>query len=202
MWGINSSLEPLSSKLELRAFDLLSDWRYTEMHEVTLAANRSTELLDVPCSYPPAGVRGSALNLSEDRCSSVVASVRLLLPNADDVLARFADWLQSYRHGTYPAARVAINMRVEDEVTVISVDRPVKALLLHLEDEDETEGGTDHVKREPRRSGVRLSDNSLDVVPGDPQAVRMTGYRSWRELAVARNLEPRITYRYFQNTVS
>lgn len=190
----------MSARLELRAFDLRSDWTHVEQHDVVLLPNQSTEFLEMECPSPgPASEEDALRHVSADRSFTVVVSVRLL-SEGGDVLAQFSDWPQPYRHGTYPHSKVSLDVDLEHETVTVSVTKPVKALTLFIDGEGSMARTEAEYSANPTRPGaeVKWSDNCLDVVPGDPQTVVMKGYKG---LTPTGGDMAKILYRYFTNIV-
>ncbi|KAJ7166082.1 glycoside hydrolase [Mycena filopes] len=165
IWGTNSSLTPRTATLELHCVDLKSSWTHTETHAVTLLPNQATELLAIPCPGPPqdAAAPPPTGDAQFTSTHSVVVGARLLA-DANEVLARFADWPQPYRFIEpallrEPGLEVAVVDREQGAVRV-SARRPVKGLWLGAVGAGEE---------------VRWSDNALDVMPGDPRVVFVQG---------------------------
>ncbi|KAJ6506424.1 glycoside hydrolase [Mycena vitilis] len=174
IWGTNASLSPRSATLELHFVDLKSAWTHTATHTVTLLPNQATELLALPCPGPPPEL--AAPPPTDDALftptHSVVVGARLLDPASGAVLARFADWPQPFRFVEPALLREPTLTVVVDALTgevTVNAERPVKGLWLSAVGE-----GLD----------VKWSDNSLDVMPGDPQVVLAQGLEG-REVAVA-----------------
>lgn len=101
------------------------------------------------------------------RSYSVVVAARLVDLQSGEVLARYADWPQPFRHVDIPDPGLRID--VEGEEVSIEVERPVKGLLLSVDGEGEE---------------VKWSDNALDVIPGDGQVVLAKGL-SGRAIKIA-----------------
>ncbi|KAF7331117.1 hypothetical protein MVEN_02452000 [Mycena venus] len=166
IWGTNASLAPRSATLELHCVDLKSDWTHIETHAVTLLPNQTTELLAIPCPGPPHDAAASpTADAQFTTTHSVVVGARLLDAESGAVLARFADWPQPFRF-VEPALLRDPGLKVDVDVdgptgkVTVSADHPVKGLWLSA-----IGGGAD----------VKWSDNSLDIMPGDPQVVVAKG---------------------------
>ncbi|PSS38124.1 hypothetical protein PHLCEN_2v31 [Hermanssonia centrifuga] len=155
VWGTNSTLKAQALTLELRCFDLQSDWTYAQTQQVTLYPNQSTELLDIPCPCPP------RKEVEIDNCTttshSVIVQVRLLDTDTSEAVARYVDWPQPYRYIDFPDPE--LKLAIDGEQVTVTVGKPIKALVLSLDGEGESQ----------------WSDNALDVVPGDPQVVTVRG---------------------------
>ncbi|GAA5851349.1 hypothetical protein JCM9279_001113 [Rhodotorula babjevae] len=166
LWASSSYLATRRVVLEVEAVELHSGKRvHHERREVELPENRSTELeaLEIPSSWEDKGV--------------VVVAARLRDMKSDDVLARVSVYPEPYKYLSFPSPshtnlRVSLHHspRSSSTGTVrVLADRPVKGLVLHL--------STD----------VKLSDNFLDLVPGDEQVVQVDGLEKetkleWRYL--------------------
>jgi len=159
IWATNALLSLRPVKLALTCFDLLSEWTHSETSDVVLQPNQSTELLSMPCPCPPAKDSTGPLVTPS---YSVIVGVQLLDPASGVVIARYADWPQPYRHTDYPDP--GLNVEVRGEEVEVSVKRPVKGLVLSVEDDGAGEE-------------VKWSDNALDVLPGWSQTVRAIGLR-------------------------
>jgi len=93
---------------------------------------------------------GEIDNVSEE---PHVVAVRLL--SGGKVVAREADWPQPLKYLAFPDRGVKIEASAGRYV--ITADRPTKGLVLEEKD------------------GVRLSDNGIDVMPGDEQVIDVDG---------------------------
>ncbi|BGP37999.1 hypothetical protein JCM10449v2_001926 [Rhodotorula kratochvilovae] len=167
LWASNAHLSPQCVNLELDAFELKSGKRvHHERRAIELGENRSTELktLETPVAW-------------SDVKNAVVVAVRLRNRESGKVLARVSVYPEPYKYLTFASLK-NVNLRVKlrrpqpssssGEIR-ISADRPIKGLVLHL--------STD----------AKLSDNFLDLVPGDEQVVRVEGLEEktkleWRHL--------------------
>ncbi|KAI8986300.1 glycoside hydrolase [Trametes punicea] len=158
VWGTNSTLEPRQIRLELRCFDLLSDWNQIEVLDAILYPNQSTELLAIPCPCPPLP---EGIIHAVTSSSSVVVGARLIEPGSGDTLARYADWPQPFRHVDFPDPRLSVE--VAGQKVCVQVEKPVKGLFFTVDTGRASEAD------EP----VIWTDNALDVLPGDPQTVEM-----------------------------
>ncbi|KAH9891930.1 glycoside hydrolase [Cubamyces lactineus] len=156
VWGANSTLDARTVRLELRCFDLLSAWTHTEVLDAILLPNKSTELLSIPCPCPPLP-EGEPHAVTPSH--SVVVGARLVSRETGEVLARYTDWPQPFRHVDFPDP--ALHVEVAGEKVSVRVEKPLKGLFLTVE--------TDCDKGEP----ARWTDNALDVLPGDPQTVEL-----------------------------
>jgi beta-mannosidase len=146
------TLQERKVKLELEFVDLLSSWTQMETHEFQLSANQTTELLKIRCPSPPSQDDGTTASYS------VVAAAKLLDLATGEVLSRFADWPQPFRHVDFPEP--GIKLSVSGEEITVEVTTPVKALVLSADGDGKE---------------VNWSDNALDVMPGDKQIVIARG---------------------------
>ncbi|KAI0326209.1 glycoside hydrolase [Cubamyces sp. BRFM 1775] len=160
VWGANSTLEPRTVRLELRCFDLLSAWTHTEVLDAVLLPNQSTELLSIPCPCPPLP-EGQPHAVTPSH--SVVVGARLVAPESasGEVLARYADWPQPFRHVDFPDP--ALHVELAGEKVSVRVEKPLKGLVLTVDTDGDSGNPT------------RWTDNALDVLPDDPQTVEMRG---------------------------
>ncbi|GAA5894290.1 hypothetical protein JCM8208_002397 [Rhodotorula glutinis] len=166
LWASNSHLAARRVVIEVEAIELQSGKKvHHERREVELPENRSAELetLEVPHSWEEKDV--------------VVVAARLRDVTSGDVLARLSVYPEPFKYLAFPSPsctnlRVSLRRSRPSSSTGkihVTADRPVKGLVLHL--------GAD----------AKLSDNFLDVVPGDEQVVRVDGLKEetklvWRYL--------------------
>ncbi|KAJ7625497.1 glycoside hydrolase [Roridomyces roridus] len=172
IWGTNASLTARAARLEINCVDLKTTWTHTETSDVTLLPNQATELLAIPCPGPPRDVAAPLPTGDKEFTTtySVVVGVRLLDKETGVVLARYADWPQPFRFHAPAVLRAAgLAVEVNGETVTVTVERPVKALVLSAVGEGEE---------------VKWSDNALDVMPGDPQVVKAKGLGG-RKVAIA-----------------
>lgn len=126
----------------------------------------------MPCPCPP-----SQEDTAATTSHSVVVAARLFDSTSGELLARYADWPQPYRHVEFPDPHLEILLRRNGSGDItqvsLSVTKPVKGVLLSAV------GGTGE---------VTWSDNALDILPHDPQTVTAIGlgdrgvkatYMSW-----------------------
>ncbi|THU77496.1 glycoside hydrolase [Dendrothele bispora CBS 962.96] len=173
VWGMNSGLEPITASLELHFVDLNSDWEHKEqVGSVTLLPNQSTDLLvGVPCRGPPKnpeqereGAGGNFDEWTGCTSSTVVVGVRLLDSKTREVLARCADWPQPFRFVNAPSEPgLGVVVKGSSGEITVSVKKPVKCVVFNVVGEG---GGLGE---------VRWGDNALDLMPGDPQKVKVIG---------------------------
>ncbi|KAG6893918.1 hypothetical protein C0993_012709, partial [Termitomyces sp. T159_Od127] len=167
VWGTNATLSSRGVKLELTCYDLNSRWTQSESYDVTLLPNQSTELLSIRCPGPSSeGVEPPSGDPIWASSYSVVVNARLI-DSDGKILARFADWPQPYRYLAVPDPQLSVE--VDGEQVTASVKCPVKGLWFSVEGDGPE---------------VSWSDNSLDVVPDDPQVITAKGLGD-RKLRVA-----------------
>ncbi|KAH9919171.1 glycoside hydrolase [Epithele typhae] len=164
VWGTNSTLAPRRVRLELSFFDVASDWTATQTLDATLLPNQTTELLELRVPGPSAPSAHAV-----DPSHSVVAAARLVDAETGEVLARHADWPQPYRLVEFPDPELKVVVDAEAGRVRVEVARPVKGLFLTADEEAEGALGRDE--------GVKWSDNALDVVPGDPREIVVSGLK-------------------------
>lgn len=75
------------------------------------------------------------------------------------VLARDTDWPQPFKYLSFPQRGLEVEVKDKGKEMHISTDRPLKCLVFE------------------EREGCHLSDSAIDVMPGDPQIVRVRGLR-------------------------
>jgi beta-mannosidase len=151
VWASNLTITSATVDLEVRAIEVSSGKEIWEQRKsaITLAANQSTELIDIEFPIPV-----------ESRGTTIVAS-RLLDPENGTIIARFVDWPQPLRHIALP--KPEISLTVEGDQIRASSSRPVKALQLSLREGDKDE------------DNVEWDDNFIDLVPGDEQIIHAPG---------------------------
>lgn len=167
VWGTNSTLEARAVLLELRCFDLYSSWTHTETRSATLLPNQSTELLAAPCPHPPVPELENTRPAGAVTPShSVVVGARLIALESGEVLARYAEWPQPFRHVDFPDPVLRVVVDSEGGTVSVDVEKPVKGLFFTVDRSENTPSFWETVK---------WSDNALDVLPGDPQTVEVRG---------------------------
>lgn len=154
VWGTNSTLEDKKVKLEVTAFDLDSDWTEVRTEEVTLLANAATELFKGPLPGQP--VR----TLLSDVPKPIIISARLL--DADGkVLGRYSNWPEPFKFIDFPSVDslgLKVTTEEDGETVLLETQKPIKGIVLDVDGAD-----------------AHWSDQAIDLVPGDPQRVRVTG---------------------------
>jgi beta-mannosidase len=157
--------------LELTFHDLLSpEWVQSEVHDVVLLPNQSTELLKIRVPGPSREGVSAGDPLSVES-ANVVASARLVDAASGEILARYSDWPEPYRFLQPPVPGLKISS-VEDKCQTrltLSVERPAKCVVLSVDDPP---------------TKLRWSDNALDLIPGDKQEVVVSGLEG-RKIKVA-----------------
>ncbi|GAA5888127.1 hypothetical protein JCM6882_000290 [Rhodosporidiobolus microsporus] len=162
LWAGNSLLEAKEVDVEVEAFELLTGKRvHHEKFEATLESNRSAELKKLQLKKE-----------WDDERNAVVVTVKLTARKSKEVLSRVSLYPEPFKFLTFPspssvALRVTLD-RSAGTVTAVAA-RPVKGLILSF--------STD----------VKLSDNGLDLIPGEEQVVEVEGLKkgtevSWRYL--------------------
>ncbi|KAH6907492.1 beta-mannosidase [Coprinopsis sp. MPI-PUGE-AT-0042] len=200
VWATNATREAIQVKLVIEYFDLESDWQrpdYTfslesqsEASLFTLLPNQTTELKTLICPSPAQSKLRDLVGPGIDGSGTVVILARLLLPDTGEVIARSVDWPQPYRYLHIPKSRITtdwLNFSPEkDQATLfVDVDKPVKCLWLEIKDPSSAQDK----ERGDRR--VWLSDNAMDLVPGETQMVLVKGLKGLPD-------EPLVTTRYLE----
>ncbi|KAH9006794.1 beta-mannosidase [Lactarius hatsudake] len=157
IWGTNSTLDGKHATLEVTSFDLeRPDWSDRWEMSVVLAPNASTELWRGAVPDQPVRTRESQVP------KAIVVSARLL--DADGaVLGRYSNWPEPFKYIRFPDVKdlgLRITPDEQGEVIVLSALRPIKGIVLEVEGED-----------------VKWGDQALDLVPGDPQTVKVIGLK-------------------------
>jgi beta-mannosidase len=93
-----------------------------------------------------------------DRTHTVIVHALLRNPSSAEVIARATNWPEPLKHLDPVDPGLQLTVAGEEDVT-ISVQKPVKGLVLDVEGDER----------------VKWSDNAIDVMPGDPQTVRARG---------------------------
>ncbi|TEB27325.1 glycoside hydrolase [Coprinellus micaceus] len=172
---------PLKAKLDIETpITTIATCSETQAPSIfTLAPNETTELGTFDCPEPAHVGEFKYKQAGTTTSGRVVVSARLLHPETGEVLARFVDWPQPYRLLDIPSATdAAVQVEVTraagsgSAATVrVAVNRPVKCLVLSLNGQAKEETSPADDFETPK-----WSDNALDVVPFDPQCVRVTGF--------------------------
>ncbi|KZT13063.1 glycoside hydrolase family 2 protein [Laetiporus sulphureus 93-53] len=156
IWGTNSTLVEKTATLEVIAFDLHSDWRQKFIQAVTLAPNSSTELYVGELPGQPTRTKLSEVP------KTIVVSARLL-DGSGTVLARYSNWPEPYKFISFPEIKdlgFEITVLPDGESVELSTKKPIKGIVLDVEGED-----------------ARWSDQAIDLVPDDPQVVKVVGLK-------------------------
>jgi beta-mannosidase len=183
VWATNSTLQSRHAMLELRFVDLHTgeDTHPALVQPAALAPNASTELITAAQLPRSTGAEGAVA-----AGSTTVIVARLLDAETQDVIARTADWPQPFAAVAFPAdpgVRVSLISNGDGDEVHVTATRPVKALVLGVQDDDEKAPWSwDDGQWEARM--VKWSDNALDIVPGEEQVVRVEG-RHGRSVTVA-----------------
>lgn len=111
--------------------------------------------------------RSSELCLHEIPMAPQPVIVAARIRQGGETVARFVDWPQPLKYLDLESSGLEVRVS-EDRVTVKS-SRPIKGLELYVSDAD-----------------VEFDDNCLDIVPSDPQIVKVRGLGaskiSWKHL--------------------
>ncbi|CCM04064.1 uncharacterized protein FIBRA_06223 [Fibroporia radiculosa] len=154
IWGTNSTLAAKKASLEVAAFDLHSDWRETFARDVVLAPNASTELFAGPLPGQPRRTRVS------DVPQTIVVSARLL-DAGGAVLGRYSNWPEPFKYITFPDIKelgLRITVGADGETVELATQKPIKGIVLDVEG-----------------AAAQWSDQAIDLVPGDPQVIKVVG---------------------------
>ncbi|KAH7345103.1 beta-mannosidase [Rhizoctonia solani] len=162
VWGTNSTLEAKKATLEIRSFDVEGGGKLidTQRFDVVLAPNSSTELWKG--ALPGEGKR----TRDSDPQNMIVVQARLL-DAGGEVLARYSNWPEPFKFIHFPTPeQVGLkispsNGEVPDETIItLSASIPIKGIILDVEGDD-----------------AKWSDQAIDLVPGDDQAVVVKGLK-------------------------
>ncbi|KIM26256.1 glycoside hydrolase family 2 protein [Serendipita vermifera MAFF 305830] len=169
IWGTNAQSSEKKVCLELHAFDVeagtpvsftAEGWNDGKK-EVTLAPNASTELW----KGPTPGIVD--VHVEGMRSKPIVVQARLVDVDTKVVLARYSNWPEPFKYIHFPTP-AEVNLKIVPTVTnsgelqsatlSISVDRPIKGLVLDVEG-----------------PWAKFSDQAIDMFPGDTQIVGVIG---------------------------
>lgn len=191
VWGTNSALGKRPVVLELAFYDLASSWVHAnEPKHVVLEANAATEILEIPIPEPPLDPQklremadpdtdDEEIKFSKEMASwdpprtlthRVVVAARLVDVQTREVIARAVDWPQPFTLIKYRNPELSTSVISVDEEHAkvrVSARRPARGVVLFVEGDPE----------------VHWSDNMLDIMPGDPQEVEVTGLAGRKVLA-------------------
>ncbi|PVG02964.1 glycoside hydrolase [Serendipita vermifera] len=166
VWATNGTLLPQDVSLEIRAFDLESEWTYESSQNAHLAPNSSTELAH-SMSCPHKYMHQSAAHALVPTPSYSVVVAAILRDAHGQVLSQHVDWPQPFKFIEPYDPELHLSLEV-DRLTV-TCKRPVKGLVLSVA------GGADEAV---------WSDNCIDVIPGRPYTLQVTGLHK-RDVKVA-----------------
>jgi len=155
IWGTNSTLSDKTITLEVTSFDLESDWTDKWDKQVVLAANSSTELFKGKVAGQPDRKKQS------DVPKVIIVSARLL--DGQMVLARYSNWPEPFKFIHFPPVKelgIKTDIDFDKETVTLSSKKPVKGIVLDVEGDE-----------------VKWSDQSIDLVPGDPQTIKAVGLK-------------------------
>ncbi|EAU84749.2 beta-mannosidase [Coprinopsis cinerea okayama7 len=156
VWGANSTLMDKEVTLEVKAFELDSDWTEKWDARVTLAANASTELFKGDLPGQPVRTKKSEVP------KAIVICARLL--DADgSVLARYSNWPEPFKFINFPPIHslgLQVTVQEDGETIKLETDKPIKGIVLDVDGDD-----------------VQWSDQGIDLVPGDPQTIKAVGLK-------------------------
>ncbi|KAF8138531.1 glycoside hydrolase family 2 protein, partial [Boletus edulis] len=154
VWGSNSTLTEKKARLEVKLFELHSDWTHQLAEDIVLQANSSTELYSGPLPGQPIRTKLSEVP------RVIIASARLL-DESGAVMGRFSNWPEPFKFIKFPAIKdlgLVVQIGDDGESVHLSAKKPVKGIILDAEGED-----------------VKWSDQAIDLVPGDPQIIQAVG---------------------------
>ncbi|VDC02568.1 unnamed protein product [Peniophora sp. CBMAI 1063] len=157
VWGTNSTLKEKKATLKITAFDLEDpQWTNEEVKDVVLAPNAATELWAGDVPGQPVRTKLSEVP------RPIIISARLF-DSDGSVLARYANWPEPFKYLHFPPVKdlgLKITVGADGESVELSASRPIKGIILDVEGED-----------------AKWSDQAIDLVPGDPQTVKVTGLK-------------------------
>lgn len=152
LWVVSDKQQVVQGAVELRfiSVDSGKDLRPPVVREdITIAANGTTTVI--------ADGLLDHLAVPEPH----VLAARLWVD--DRVVARDVDWPQPFKYLDFADRGLEVTAKVgatdEEQILHISARKPVKCLVFE------------------ERDGIRLSDNAIDLYPGDQQTVTATGLR-------------------------
>ncbi|WVR07896.1 hypothetical protein IAU60_004939 [Kwoniella sp. DSM 27419] len=153
LWGCNSTLEPIQVKVELQGYNLDNNERSSRTFNVQLAPNSSTEIWQG--QTPGQRLRSTEAQVSEP----IVVHARVYSPQGqhDEVLARFSNWPEPYKYLSFPDPK--LDIKVDGDDITLTCEKPVKGLIMDVEQGDECE----------------WSDQAVDLFPGDVQVIKAKG---------------------------
>ncbi|PCH41492.1 glycoside hydrolase family 2 protein [Wolfiporia cocos MD-104 SS10] len=154
IWGTNSTLSEKKATLEVTTFDLHTDAREKFTKDIVLAPNASTELYRGTLPGQPTRTK-----LSEVPKTIIVSS--RLLDSTGAVLSRYSNWPEPFKFISFPDIKdlgLSITVQSDGESVVLSTKKPIKGIVLDVDRDD-----------------ARWSDQAIDLVPDDPQVVKVVG---------------------------
>lgn len=149
IWVASSRQEPINATVELRFLSIVSgqNLQPPSVYNVTVTPNGTTNIVS----------DGIIDHIAQPEPH--VLAVRLWVDGR--VVARDADWPQPFKYLDFSDRGLVVKEQNGDlpweRRLALSVLRPVKCLVLE------------------ERDNVHLSDNALDIMPGDDQAVIVSG---------------------------
>ncbi|CAG8643305.1 11104_t:CDS:2 [Acaulospora colombiana] len=157
IWATNGTLLPQDVNLEIFAFDLDSEWTYESRQSARLAPNSSTELAhSMSCPHKYMHQQAAHELVPTPSYSVVVAAI--LRDTKGGLLSQYVDWPQPFKFIEPYDPELRFSLEVDR--LMITCKRPVKGLVLSVAD------GVDE---------VAWSDNCIDVIPGHPYTLQVTG---------------------------
>ncbi|PAV20886.1 glycoside hydrolase family 2 [Pyrrhoderma noxium] len=155
IWGTNNQLEEKTVTLDVRCFDLRSEWTDSWSKQVVLASNASTELWKGILPGQPTRTKLSEVP------KTIIISARLL--DGNTVLGRYSNWPEPFKYIHFPPVETSglnIETKEDGETLILSCKKPIKGIILDVEGED-----------------VKWGDQAIDLVPGDEQVVKASGLK-------------------------
>jgi beta-mannosidase len=147
VWGVNSTLKNHEVSATIQFFEISSGKKiFEENRKVSLSSNSSTEL--------------ATFDVTKYNPADLVVSVLFIDLNGE-VLRSSADWPQPLKYIDFSNREVTI--RVEGEVVSLKAAKPIKAVMLDIEGDDD--------------SGLEWSDKGFDIMPGEGVKVIAKGLR-------------------------
>ncbi|KAF8528704.1 glycoside hydrolase family 2 protein [Gautieria morchelliformis] len=157
IWGTNKTLEDKKVTLDVAAYNLDDpSWHDRTTEDVILKANSSTELVK---GNLPGQERRTGLS---ENAKPIIVSARLIGDNGE-VLGRCANWPEPYKFIKFPPPKelgFKAIVASDGESVELSTERPMKGIVLDVDGED-----------------AKWSDQAIDLVPGDPQVVKVDGLK-------------------------
>lgn len=153
LWGVNASLQEELIDIEIRTFDSTTGTLASSemITSVTLGTNKSTDIL-------------TSIPVIQTEIIQAIA-----FDKKGDIVARACDWPQPLKY--LEPSDGEVDLMVFQDCVKLSVQRPVKGLVLYNETNEK----------------LFFEDNGLDLFPGDEYTVHCKGLSAG----------DRITYRYY-----